>query len=125
MRVPENGLHHRSDDTLPPAGFEVQLLDDYASRHSKLKPYQFCGSIYDICGASGKVGRPAGQWNSLEINCEGQHISTIHNGVTITDVTPESHPLIALRQTEGFLGLQNHKTVVKFRHLRIGPPMPR
>jgi hypothetical protein len=125
VRVPESGLHHRSDDTLPQAGFEVQILDDFAPRHAKLKPYQFCGSIYDICGAGGKVGRPAGQWNSLEINCQGQNVRTIHNGVVITEVTPKTHPLIALRQTKGFLGLQNHKTVVKFRHLRVGPPMAR
>jgi hypothetical protein len=57
----------------------------------------------------------------MEINCHQHHITTIHNGVTIVDITPETHPKLALRKLEGFLGLQNHSTVVKFRRLRIGP----
>ena len=124
VRVPKNGNHHRDDKTKPEAGFEIQVLDDKAKKYAKLKPYQYCGSLYDICGASRHVGRKSGEWNTLEINCQGQRITTTHNGVTIVDVTPESHPLISLRKTYGFLGLQNHSTVVKFRNLRIGPAMP-
>ena len=124
VRVPKNGNHHRDDKTKPEAGFEIQVLDDKAKQYAKLKPYQYCGSLYDICGANRHVGRKSGEWNTLEINCQGQHITTTHNGVTIVDVTPESHPLISLRKTYGFLGLQNHSTVVKFRNLRIGPAMP-
>ena len=50
-----------------------------------------------------------------------QHITTIHNGQLIVDVKPETHPLISLRKTSGFLGLQNHSTVVRFRNIRIAP----
>lgn len=124
VRVPENGNHHRDDESKPPAGFEIQVLDDSAEKYKNLKPYQFCGSLYDICGASEHVGRPPGEWNTLEINCEGQNVTTVHNGVTIVEVTPESHPLINLRMVKGFLGLQNHSTVVRFRNIRIGPAMP-
>lgn len=124
VRVPENGLHHRKNEEEPAAGFEIQVLDDFAEKYAKLKPYQYCGSLYDICGASEHVGRPAGQWNTLEINCEGQYVTTRHNGIVIVDVTPESHPLINLRKLKGYLGLQNHSTVVKFRNLRIGPAFP-
>ena len=121
VRVPEDGKHHRDNDRQPPAGFEVQILDDLAPKHAKLKDYQFCGSVYGICGASPRVSKPPGNWNTLEINCKGQHITTRHNGVEIVNVTPEKYPLIKLRQLKGFLGLQNYSTVVKFRHLRIGP----
>ncbi|MCA9071388.1 MAG: DUF1080 domain-containing protein [Planctomycetaceae bacterium] len=128
VRVPENGNHHRDNEKQPPAGFEVQILDDAAKKYAKLKPYQYCGSVYDIEGANPKVCKPAGHWNTLEINCDGQNITTTHNGMTIVRVTPEKNPLIKLRKTEGFLGLQNHGGGVTFRNLRIGPaikgPLP-
>lgn len=124
VRVPADGNHHRENDTLPPAGFEVQVLDDAAKQYEKLKPYQYCGSVYDILGAAARVGRPAGMWNSMEIHCHGPYVTTTHNGRVIVEVTPAAHPLISLRQTSGFLGLQNHSTVVRFRNLRVGPSRP-
>ena len=124
IRVPRDGTHHRAQPSEPPAGFEVQLLDDRAKQYDALKDFQYGASIYDICGARQKVGRAAGAWNSLEINCIGNHITTTHNGIRVVDVTPESHPAISLRKTKGFLGLQNHKTTVRVRAIRIGPPLP-
>lgn len=121
VRVPQNGNHHRETRQQSPAGFEVQILDDSASKYAKLKDYQYCGSVYDIAGANHRVSKQPGQWNSMEINCHKQHITVTHNGIVIVNVTPEQHPLITLRQPKGFLGLQNHSTVVGFRNLRIGP----
>ncbi len=119
VRVPADGNHHRENDQLPPAGFEVQVLDDSAPQYGMLKDYQYCGSVYDICGASRRVCRPAGRWNSMEIRCQGQTVTVTHNGVVVSEVTEEKHPLIALRKTSGFLGLQNHDTQVKFRNIRV------
>ena len=123
VRVPSDGNHHRENDTKPPAGFEVQVLDDAAKEHAKLKDFQYSASIYDIAGANPRNTRPPGEWNTLEIVCDGDRVITRHNGVTVTDITGESHPLIKLRQRTGYLGLQNHSTEVKFRNLRIGPPV--
>ena len=124
VRVPADGNHHRENDEAPPAGFEVQVLDDAAPKYKDLKDYQFSGSVYDIAGATRHVSKPAGQWNTLEINARGQRIAITHNGVVVVDLDEEKFPLIKLRQTKGFLGLQNHSTLVKFRKLRIGPPLP-
>jgi hypothetical protein len=124
VRVPSDGNHHRENDEAPPAGFEVQILDDAAPKYSELKDYQFSGSVYDIAGASRHVSKPAGQWNTLEINARGQHIAVTHNGLVVVDLDEDEFPLIKLRQKKGFLGLQNHSTLVKFRNLRIGPPLP-
>ncbi|MEX0729021.1 MAG: DUF1080 domain-containing protein [Planctomycetaceae bacterium] len=121
VRVPPDGNHHRKNDQEPIAGFEVQVLDDNAPQYQTLVDYQYSGSVYDIAGASPRISRPAGEWNTLEINCRGQQITTVHNGQMIVHVTPETHPLILLREQTGFLGLQNHQSVVKFRNLRIGP----
>lgn len=124
IRVPENGKHHRKTADLPEAGFEIQLLDDADAKYRELKDYQYTGSIYDIVGASQHVGKPAGEWNTIELNCKGQHVVSIHNGVKIVDATDAQYPLLSLRKIEGYLGLQNHSSVVKFRNLRIGPPQP-
>ena len=121
VRVPRDGNHHRDNDTLPQAGFEVQVLDDAAPQHLKLKDYQYSASVYDIAGANPRVSRLPGEWNSLEINCRGQRVTTWHNGYMVTDVTSAESPLLGLRSVNGFLGLQNHNTLVKFRNVRIGP----
>ena len=87
IRVPKNGNHHRDDATKPPAGIEVQILDDGYGKKRKLKPYQYCGGVYDFAGPRKHVGKKPGEWNTLEINCRGQNISTLHNGVLIVHVT--------------------------------------
>lgn len=121
VRVPKDGNHHRADASLPPAGFEVQVLDDAATQHRKLKDYQYSASIYDIAGANPRVSRPPGEWNTLEINCRGDRVTTWHNGYRVTDVSSAESPLLGLRSLSGYLGLQNHSTVVKFRDIRVGP----
>jgi len=120
VRVPKDGNHHRANASLPPAGFEVQLLDDAAAKHRALKDYQYSASVYDIAGATSRVSKPAGQWNTLELNCAGQHVTCVHNGVMVIDAPVEKFPLLGLRQTRGYLGLQNHGSRVKFRNIRIG-----
>jgi hypothetical protein len=47
-----------------------------------------------------------------------------HNGLVVVDLDEEEFPLIRLREKKGFLGLQNHNTLVKFRNVRVGPPLP-
>lgn len=122
LRVPADGNHHRDDASQPPAGIEVQILDDGAAKYRRLKDYQACGSLYDLAPAMRHVGRPPGRWNTLEINCRGPHIACVHNGVVVVDADPEQFPLLTLRQRAGYLGLQNHGGGVTFRRLRIGPP---
>jgi Domain of Unknown Function (DUF1080) len=119
VRVPADGNHHRDRSSLPPAGFEIQILDDHAPRYAGLKDYQFSASLYDLAGASPRVSRPAGTWNTLEIQCMGTHVTVTHNGVRVVDARPDRYPLLALRNSRGFLGLQSHNGVVRFRNIRI------
>jgi Domain of Unknown Function (DUF1080) len=122
VRVGADGNHHRDNSNAPPAGFEVQILDDRAPRYAGLKDYQFSASLYDIAGPSRHVSKPSGEWNSLEIDCAGTHVRIRHNGVLVVDAKPDRYPLLKLRNVKGFLGLQSHNGVVRFRKLRIGTP---
>ncbi len=120
VHVPADGNHHRESASLPPAGFEIQILDDHAARYvGKLKDYQYCASLYDIAAAAPRVSKPAGSWNTLEIQCQGSHVIVIHNGVRVVDATPDKYPLLALRNTRGFLGLQSHNGTAQFRNIRL------
>ena len=117
IRVPENGNHHGDG-----AGIEIQVLDDKAERYKEIKPYQYTGSLYAIAPATSHVGKDAGQWNELEINCRGMKYHVIHNGTTIIAADETTFPELKGRLTKGFLGLQNHSEEVWYRNLRIGPP---
>ncbi len=116
VRVPEDGRHHGAG-----AGLEVQILDDAAPRYGDLKPYQFSGSLYAIAAAAPGSARPAGQWNSLEINCRGTHYRVVQNGQVVIDTTDAMYPDLGERLQRGYLGLQNHSETVWFRQIRLGP----
>jgi len=120
VRVPADGNHHRDNTTLPPAGFEVQLLDDSSGKYSNLKDYQHSASVYDLAGAARIVTKPPGEWNTLEIDCRGNRVRIVHNGAVVVEIDEQRCPLLALRETSGYLGLQNHGGGVSFRNIRIG-----
>lgn len=116
LRVPADGAHREG------GGVEVQLLDDAAERYQDIKPGQFGGSIYLVAPATQHVSRPAGEWNTMEINCRGTSYRVTHNGVVIVDASGSAFPELEKRFVSGYLGLQNHDEEVWFRNLRIGPP---
>ena len=121
-RVPLDGTHQARNDA--PAGAEIQILDDASDRYKDLKPYQFAGSVYAIAPATKHVARPAGAWNTIEINCRGTAYRVTHNGIVVVDASETEFPDLKARQLRGYLGLQNHSEHVWFRNIRIGPPQP-
>ncbi|MFH1267268.1 MAG: family 16 glycoside hydrolase, partial [Planctomycetota bacterium] len=118
-RVPESGNHHGEN-----AGVEIQILDDPHPRYANLQPYQFTGSVYAVAAARERVGRPTGQWNTMEINCRGTDYRVTHNGIVVVDAKAAEFPELSGRRLTGFLGLQNHSEEVCYRNFRIGPPQP-
>jgi hypothetical protein len=116
IRVPADGNHHGAG-----AGIEVQILDDAAERYKGLKPYQYTGSLYAIVAANPRVARPAGRWNTLEINCRGMSYRVTHNGIDVIAADENAAAELQQRLVKGFLGLQNHSEEVWFRNVRIGP----
>ena len=117
LRVSLDGAHREG------GGAEVQILDDTAAEYRKLEPAQYCGSIYKVAPARSHVSKPAGGWNTMEINCLGTSYRVKHNGVVVVDATAAEFPELAHRFQKGYLGLQNHREEVWFKNLRIGPPV--
>ena len=129
FKVPVNGnsgVFIRAPHTGNPAyeGSEIQVLDDYGPEYKTLKDYQYCGSIYSTVAPSKRVSRPAGEWQSMCIRAEGQHVTVKLNNEVIVDANLndhldkiKDHP--GLKRTAGFIGLQNHSTRLDFRNIFI------
>lgn len=102
-------------------GHEIQILDDYHKIHEKIKPCQYHGSIY--CKVPAKRGstKPAGEWNSQEIQVKGTQWKVTVNGQVIVDADiskVEGLEAVA-KKTKAPIGFLGHGTHVEFRNLRI------
>ncbi|MGQ9524072.1 MAG: 3-keto-disaccharide hydrolase [Armatimonadota bacterium] len=105
-------------------GMEMQILDDYGKAPNK----NSTGAIYDVVAPTKNMSKPAGQWNSFEIVCDGRRVKITLNGEKVVDVSlddpainerlPETHKLYK-RLRRGYIGLQNHGSRVEFRNLRV------
>jgi len=116
-------------------GMEIQLLDDYASQYANMRPEQFCGSVFDVAAAAPGVpktnkrwpqraSKPANQWQNIVILCVGRRVKVTLNGQVVVDANLDSFPdKVAkhpgLKQTSGYIGLQNYATRCDFRNIRI------
>lgn len=107
-------------------GMESQILDDYAPVYAGLRPEQYHGSIYDLFPAKRGVTKPAGEWNSEEIICDGRHVTVKVNGMVIVDanlddIKDESalakHP--GLARKSGYIGFLGHGTRVEFKNIQL------
>jgi hypothetical protein len=97
-------------------GMEIQILDDDAPKHAKLKPCQYHGSVYCRVPAERGHQKPLGEWNQQEILVDGKHVKVTLNGAVIVDADTD-HP--ALDKPSGTIGFKGHHEYVEFRNLRI------
>jgi len=77
------------------------------------------GAIYAAVAPREDAGRPAGEWNEVEIACRGSRIQVTINGKRVQDFDVEQNPATRGRLREGFIGLQDHASDVWFRRIRI------
>jgi lysophospholipase L1-like esterase len=99
-------------------GFEIQILDDTASRYANLKPQGYHGSIWGCVAAKRGHLKPVGQWNKQEIHADGNRITVILNGVKIIDNVDVSR---FNRPSKGHIGLLGAGSNVAFRSIKIKP----
>ena len=71
-----SGIFFRVEDPKNPVhtGFEVQVMSG-----DKTGKHQF-GAIYDFATTTKNAGNPTGEWNTVEVRCDGPDISVKVNG---------------------------------------------
>jgi HEAT repeat protein len=129
FRVPEggnSGIFLRSPRQGDPAytGMEIQVLDDYAPEYAKLRPWQYCGSIYGVVAPTVRASKKALEWQHCRIIARGPRITIVLNGQTVVDADlvaqmekESSHP--GLKRRSGFIGLQCHSLRVEYRAITL------
>jgi hypothetical protein len=109
-------------------GMELQILDNDAPIYSKLKEYQYHGSVYGIIPAKRGYLKPNGEWNYQEVIANGDNIKITLNGTVILEgnlkeatkngtLDNKKHP--GLFNEKGHIAFLGHGSKVKFRNIRV------
>lgn len=113
------------------SGPEMQVLDD--ERHADGKnPLTSAGADYGLYPAPRGVVKPAGEWNSVRLLVNGNHVEHWLNGVKVVEYELGSPDWEARknaskfkawenygRATKGYIALQDHGDRVEYRNIRI------
>lgn len=97
------------------AGYEIQLLDDAGKSPGK----HSTGSLYRYLAPAVNPSLPAGQWNTVEIECRGPKIRIVFNGKVLHDLDQTTVEEIKNKPLEGYFCLQNHGSKVWFRNIQL------
>jgi 3-keto-disaccharide hydrolase len=99
-------------------GYEIQI-DDMGfnpDTNQNFDPLHQTGAVYALAPSSQIASKPAGQWNTFEIEATNAAIKVTLNGQLVTTYTiPANDP----RLREGHIGLQCHTGNVQFRNVLI------
>ena len=117
LRAPHYGRSSR-------LGMELQIQDDGTS-----PPTSTCTSaVYSVVTPRLNPAKPAGEWNRVEVVLKDRQLRVVWNGHLVHDINlddpalstnlPRTH-LLYRRPNWGFIGLQNHRSLVEFRNIFI------
>jgi hypothetical protein len=129
-----SGILYRVADTGEETYFtgpEMQVLDD--TRHPDGKsPLTSAGSDYGLYPAPRGVVKPVGEWNSIRLVVNGNHVEHWLNGVKVVEYelhSPEWNAKVAASKfsawpgygmsATGRIALQQHGAQVNYRNIRI------
>lgn len=114
-------------------GPEMQILDN-AAYGAGLDPKVSAGANYGLHAPERDVSRPVGEWNHARLAVRGAVVTHWLNGERLLSYqlgTPEWKALVAGtkfdampdygRQRRGFIALQDHGNLVRFRSIKIRP----
>ena len=110
---------------------EMQILDNERHSDGKLE-LTSAGSDFALYPAPHSATHPAGQWNSVRLVVNGNHVEHWMNGQKVVEYELGSADWAAKvaaskfktmpnygKATEGYIGLQDHGDKVEFRNIRI------
>ncbi len=106
----------KSTQTRPSiSGYEIQLLDDAG------KPAHDHGtaSLYRYVAPKENAIKPAGEWNTIEIECVGPLIKITLNDKLILEHDQTTKPETAKKPLSGYVSVQNHGKFIEFKNIKI------
>ena len=129
-----SGIFYRAsedDDAVYWTAPEMQVLDDahHPDAESRLTA---AGANYGLDSAPPGIVKPAGEWNQVRLVVNGNHVEHWLNGQKVVEYelgSPAWEEKVKAskfaphvhygRNTEGYIGLQDHGDSVAFRNIRI------
>jgi len=99
-------------------GYEIQI-DDMGfnpDTNQNFDPAHQTGAVYALAPSSSVASKPAGQWNTFEIEARSAVINVTLNG---QPVTTYAIPADTTRGAAGHIGLQCHTGNVQFQNIMI------
>lgn len=118
------GIHYTGEGNPAANGMEIQILDDSSPNYSKLKPYQFHGSIYRLKAAKKGYLKPVGEWNKEKITVDGPNVTVELNGTVINtanldDLAKENPNHRGAKRRSGHITFCGHGPSVQFKNIQI------
>lgn len=122
-----SGLGLRGSSTGDPAftGMEIQILDT----HGQTPNTTNCGAVYNAIAPLAMAVKPPGEWNTYHVRLVGDTLDVtlngqvIHKGEKLDDRgythTPDRPNPLRDRVPTGYIAMQEHGQVVKFRNIKI------
>jgi len=121
------GIRATKDGNPAYSGMEIQVIQPGWET-----PWQRACALYAVVPPAVEADNPMGEWNSVEVLCDGPRIRTTLNGqelydVKTTDFTEESTKDVEWqkpldnRAKSGHIALQDYANHVEFRTIRIKP----
>ncbi|APZ96189.1 3-keto-disaccharide hydrolase [Fuerstiella marisgermanici] len=130
-----SGIFFRVEDPENPVhtGFEAQVMSG-----DKTGKHEF-GAIYDLASTTKNAGKETGEWNAIEIRCDGPHIKVKVNGEEVASmncddfdqpgVCPDGQKHKYTLNTmpravkdfarSGYLGFQDHGHKVWYKNVKL------
>lgn len=96
-------------------GMEFQIHGDMTEQDSD----DMTGAIYKVVPPTMNAGRPAEEWNQLEIMLDDRRLKATLNEAVVQDINLDDHEELRYRLKKGFIGLQDHDHPVEFRNVRL------
>jgi hypothetical protein len=111
-------------------GIEIAVDD------TQTADYHDTGAIYDLAKPAKNAMKPAGEWNRIEITCDGPQIAVRLNGENVTAIDLEEFTEPHLRPDgsrhkfdvayrehprKGYIGLQDHGQDCWFKNIKLRP----
>ncbi len=109
-------------------GLEIAIDD------TRTAGYHDTGALYDLVKPNRNAMKPAGEWNHIELTCQGQLVRVVLNGIEVQktdlgrfdkkntrpDGTPHKFPF-AFRDhpRPGYIGLQDHGADCWFKNIKL------